>query len=134
MDYNKQESMFLANLADDDSKSSKSDVCVNSRKHVITRRDGKKKIFVTFFETNYGNDFVINAKTNQPYPQVRYGSRHEDGLFSVVYATGETGQTPAILFYDSPQEYERHFNLKLKNETKQRWNKKQLQYKLSMLK
>lgn len=132
MDYSKQESLFLA-LQDDDTKSSRSDASVvNSRKHVIVRKDGKKKNFITAFETNYGNTFVMNAKTNQPY-DVRYGSKHEDGLFSVILATGETGQTPITLFYDNPEQYERHFRISLSKEAKHRWYKKQRVYNISRL-
>ena len=74
----------------------------------------------------------MNAKTNQPY-DAKYGSKDEDGLFSIILATGEFGQTPPILFYDSPEEYERHFGVNLSKETKQRWHKKQLSYRLSLM-
>ena len=51
----------------------------------------------------------------------RVGTSDEDLFFSVVLATGELGQEPMTLFYDSPEQYERHFFTKLSTEIKNSW-------------
>jgi hypothetical protein len=128
MDYEKQNQNRFLPIPEneEDSQSSKSSLLgLNKRKHTIVRKQryGKGKIFTAVFETNHTNTFCVNAKTNQQY-NVRFGAREERGLFSVILATGETGQTPLILFYDNPEQYERHFNLLLNPETKKTWYKK----------
>jgi hypothetical protein len=39
-------------------------------------------------------------------------------------ATGELGQTAPVLFYDNPEQYERHFFTKVPQQLKDRWNEK----------
>lgn len=118
---------------DEESQSTNSNIVEkHPRKHTIVRGRRVKKTHITFFETNYGNKFCMNAKTNQPY-KAKYGSKDEDGLFSVILSTGETGQTPPILFYDNPEQYEKHFDTYLSKETKQRWHKKQLKYRITLM-
>jgi len=127
MDYEKQSRFLPVPENDEDSQSSKSSLTgLNKRKHLIVRknRQGKGKVFTTVFETNYNNTFCTNAKTNQQY-NIKFGSKGEDTLFSVILATGESGQTPLILFYDNPEQYERHFNISLTPEAKKKWHKKQ---------
>lgn len=52
----------------------------------------------------------------------RVGSKDEDLFFSVLLATGELGQTAPLLFYDNPEQYERHFMIKLTQEKKDAWH------------
>ena len=54
----------------------------------------------------------------------RVGTKDEDLFFSVIIATGEFGQTPPTLFYDNPEQYERHFFVKLSRDLKTRWSTK----------
>ena len=61
-------------------------------------------------------DAVTGVRT-----QYRTCTADEDLFFSICMATGETGQEPAILFYDNPEQYERHFKTKVSNETKTQW-------------
>lgn len=133
MDETKENRFLPIPENDETSQSTKSkNETKNPRKHVLVRGKGKKKEVITFYETNNSNLYCMNAVTNWEY-SVKFGSRDEDKLFSVILATGETGQTPTILFYDSPEEYERHFNTRVSKEAKQRWNKKQINYKVSKL-
>jgi len=128
-----KENRFLPTPENDErSESTKSLDEKHPRKHMIIRGKGKKKRFITFFETNYANKFCMNAKTNQPY-KAKYGSKDEDGLFSVILSTGETGQTPPVLFYDSPEQYENHFGVDVSSETKFHWHKKQLKHRISLM-
>jgi len=49
------------------------------------------------------------------------GSKDEDIFFSVILATGETGQTPPTFYYDSPTQYETHFGCRLSPDIKAKW-------------
>ena len=54
-------------------------------------------------------------------------SLDQDLYFSVIIATGETNsKEPIILYYDSPEQYEKHFFIELDKETKDRWRVKNL--------
>jgi hypothetical protein len=133
MEYEAQNRFLPVPENDETSQASKKSVGVNPRKHLIVRKNRQgKKAFITVFETTYGNTYCMNARTNQPY-YAKFGSKDEDGLFSVILATGETGQTPLILFYDNPEQYERHFNITLSQTTKERWHKKKVGYGIGKL-
>ena len=129
MDYSKNDDRFLPIPENEEHEIDNVVKDVNPRKHVLRRKiDGVKHV-ITVFETNFSNTFAMNAITNTPY-KVRFGSKDEDSLFSVIIATGETGQTPLILFYDTPEQYERHFFVNLSPKTKQCWHKKTMKHRI----
>lgn len=81
------------------------------------------KVYVT---ANYPNAIILNAVTGTAFKfqngeYARVGTNHEDLFFSVLLATGEAGQTAALLFYDSPEQYERHTEDKFPSEGKAKW-------------
>ena len=129
MDYSKKDDRFLPIPENEERDDDNIVKYVNPRKHVLRRKIDKQKVYITVFETNFSNTHAMNAVTNIPY-KVKFGSRDEDSLFSVIIATGETGQTPLILFYDSPEQYERHFSVDLSPSTKQRWHKKSTKHRI----
>jgi len=129
MDYSKKDDRFLPIPENEEPDSEKVVKEINPRRHVLKRKVDRVKVFITVFETNFSNSFCMNAVTNIPY-KIELGSKDEDSLFSVIIATGETGQTPLILFYDSPEQYERHFQVDLSPATKQRWHKKTMKWRL----
>ncbi len=58
------------------------------------------------------------------------GSANEDLFFKVIDATGiNYKREPFVLFYDSPEQYERHHHTVVSNKSKERWNKKFLEAK-----
>jgi len=61
------------------------------------------------------------------------GSRDEDLFFKVSICTGQFGnKDPVTLFFDSPEEYEKHMFQELSKETKTDWlNKKNFCIKFS---
>ena len=87
----------------------------------------KKKVRVGFFETK-PNSIIKNAVTgtfqgaNAQY--FKSGTKQEDLFFSVMFATGEVGPTGVALFYDSPEQYERHFFIEVPQQIKDRWMQK----------
>lgn len=81
-----------------------------------------KRVKVEFHETTLTpNRFIKNAVTGVIEAPFRVGSADEDLFFSVMLSTGECGQTPPCLFYDSPEQYERHFFTSVSDEAKLRW-------------
>jgi hypothetical protein len=83
-----------------------------------------KKTRVEFFQTN-PNSIIKNAVTGTLQGTngllFRSGSKYEDLFFSVILATGELGQNAPTLFYDNPEQYERHFYTRVSAETKRAW-------------
>lgn len=73
---------------------------------------------------------IRNAVTGMFEKGYLVGSKDEDNFFSVILSTGETGPNPPLLFYDSPQQYERHFGVQISTETKSRWADKNLAARL----
>uniref|UniRef100_A0A6C0HSK0 Uncharacterized protein n=1 Tax=viral metagenome TaxID=1070528 RepID=A0A6C0HSK0_9ZZZZ len=132
MDYSKKDDRFLPIPENEENEEENIVKNLNPRKHVLKRIIDRQKTFITVFETNFSNTYAMNAVTNRPY-KIKFGSKGEDSLFSVIIATGETGQTPLILFYDSPEQYERHFFVRLSPKTKQLWHKKTTKHRIQTL-
>lgn len=88
--------------------------------------DTEKNVRVEFFPTSMAPNSAIKNAVSGAYQGTgnrlfRTGTKDEDLFFTVVIATGELGQTPPTLFYDNPEQYERHFFTKLSQETKEDW-------------
>ena len=91
--------------------------------------DTGKRVRVEFFPTSMTpNSHIKNAMTGlyqfsetRPF---RVGTKDEDLFFTIILATGELGQMPPTLFYDNPEQYERHFFTKLSRELKNDWENK----------
>lgn len=69
------------------------------------------------------NRLIRDAVTGHRTPY-RACTADEDLFYSVIIATGEAGNEPCVLFYDNPEQYERHFKTKVSPETKSRWIEK----------
>jgi len=101
--------------------------------HLVKRKIGKrKKTEIGYFTTSYVPESkIVNAITGLRYrdedPKCKYavGSIQEDLLFKVRISNGETGQEPVLLFYDSPEQCEKHQHFTLNQNMKETWlNKK----------
>lgn len=62
----------------------------------------------------------------------KVGSVSEDLYFKARICTGEMGPDSPSLFFDSPEQYERHIFAKLDDDTKTRWNQKNLAARRSL--
>ncbi len=54
----------------------------------------------------------------------RIGSVYADLYFKVVYATGEFGSETKSMYFDCPEQYERHLNTTISQEVKKKWTNK----------
>ena len=113
--------------------------------HIIKRSKNPRGHFaLEFYETPNSSDCRIrNAVTGLWYrddhPKCKYlvGSRQEDLFFKVRISTGEpeignkeNRKNTYLLFYDSPEQYERHQKTTVKQEEKEKWQEKNLVCKL----
>jgi len=90
--------------------------------HKIYRKVGGNKFPVELYETSYCPGFRIrNAITGSYEPGMKVGTKDEYLFFVAVLSTGETGPTPPHLYYDNPEQYERHFRCTIPTEMKEAW-------------
>ena len=91
--------------------------------NLIYRVVNGKTTKIAFYHTSTTpNMYIRDAITGVRCAPFRVGTADEDLFFSVILATGETGRRePAVLFYDNPEQYERHFYTKVSAETKRAW-------------
>jgi len=88
--------------------------------------NGRQRTMTTqFFSTvNNPGSRIRNATTGFS-ERHRCGSIYEDLYYKVTHATGEFGnKEPLTLFYDSPEQYEQHWNVRVTQENKERWQAK----------
>jgi hypothetical protein len=67
---------------------------------------------------------IRDAITGASTPMCRVGSIYEDLYFKVCFATGEFGSEPKTMFFDCPEQYERHLNASVSQSIKDRWTSK----------
>ena len=97
----------------------------------IKRKIDGKRVSVEIYSTpTHPGATIRNAVTGIYESGNLVGSLDEDNFFTVAFATGETGQNTPMLFYDSPQQYERHFGCQVSAEIKSKWAHKNLAARL----
>jgi hypothetical protein len=100
---------------------------IDKQYHKLARKINSKKESIEIYSTNVtpGN-MIRDAITGSRYPQYRVGSSNENLFFKVRIATGETGHDGATFFFDSPEQYERHFknSITIKQTEKEKWTNK----------
>jgi hypothetical protein len=84
---------------------------------------------VGFYVTPYTPGVTIRNALTGIYQNYKVGRREEDLFYKVVMATGEgrdgkLSQEPNQLFYDYPEQYERHWGASVSEETKSAWYEK----------
>jgi len=87
-------------------------------------KNGQIKKVACFASGSQGSS-IRNAITGVYNYSHKIGSFAEYLYFSVVIATGESKHgEPIILFYENPEQFERHFFVDVDQETKKRWLEK----------
>ena len=92
--------------------------------------DKNKKKKINIFNSSIQiNSHIINATTGFPCvdDNMKYytvGSKEEDLFFKVKFVSGENNIPGITLFYDSPEQYERHMNVTLSELTKVKYYEK----------
>lgn len=69
----------------------------------------------------------IRNAVSGTYYNYNVGSVYEDLLFKVIDSTGRNKRRdPLMLYYDNPEQYERHKHVRVSQESKDRWHKKHM--------
>jgi hypothetical protein len=105
-----------------------SDVHQNTKGFHLIKRQGKdgKWHNVEVFSSGSQGSTIRNAISGSYYHGDKVGSKNEDFYYKVGISTGDVGRDSVTLFYDSPEQYERHMYSTVGSETKQRWSEKQI--------
>ena len=95
--------------------------------HKVKRSIGGKSVKIEFYSTvlTPGNS-IRNAITGTKFKQYRVGSSDEYLFYKVrncVDATRRQGES-LTLFYDSPEQWERHFRCEVSQEDKLKWQQR----------
>jgi alpha-acetolactate decarboxylase len=104
--------------------------------HTVYIKVKGKKVKIKIHETiQHPNAKIINAVTGIPVyddddTKYKYvvGSRQEDDLFKVKMVSGVNGKG-VLLFYESPEQYEKHFACTVNEDIKKKWNDKSTRYR-----
>lgn len=127
-----EEDRFLPNNMDEDELSFQpyqtsirklmADTIENDPNMFRLKKNGRT---ITYFSCN-GNigRFIRNAVTGVVEKGDYVGSWKEDYYFKVNVATGGAGQRCNILFYDSPEQYEKHMMCEVSQQIKEKWREK----------
>jgi len=97
--------------------------------HKITRFFNGKKYEIDVYSTSTTPGFMIcDAITGSRYKDYRVGTSKEHLFFKVRLSTGELGKKCVdSLYFDSPEQYERHMKTTLSQSTKEKWLKKSME-------
>lgn len=88
-----------------------------------TWTDGKyyKRLTIENYGTGTTGSLIRNAVTGKKY-DIRVGSADEDILYKVNDVTARNGRRePLFLYYDSPEQFERHRFTRVSPDVKQKW-------------
>ena len=109
--------------------------------NVRRKKTPREKFSLEYYETShYPETRIRNAVTGYRYrddhPKLKYlvGSRQEDLFFKVTIANGENGNNPVNLFYDNPEQFEKHQKLIVSQQIKENWSKKNLNCRILNMK
>lgn len=105
----------------------------------IAKRNGREKFTIEYYATNSTPGTRIRCPiTGQRELNMFVGSRDEYLFYTCITSTGVNGnavkgisRTPDILYYDSPEQYERHWNTIVSVDEKKQWYTKYLAEKES---
>lgn len=91
--------------------------------HKFIKEVDGKLLKIGFYETNITPGSLIrSAVTGNRYEKFYVGSYIEDLFFKVCNTTIETGKrVPIFMFFDSPEQFEKHFRCTVNDESKKKW-------------
>jgi hypothetical protein len=93
--------------------------------HKFKRKVGMKTYEIEVYSTSTTPGRMIrDAISGTRYNQYRVGSCNEYLFFKVKISTGEIGKDGGSLFFDSPEQYERHTKSTISQAIKDNWLKK----------
>jgi hypothetical protein len=90
--------------------------------HKIKRNINHKSVDIEVYSTpNTPGKMIRDAITGSKYREYRVGSLNEYQFFKVRWGTGEMGRDGTSLYFDSPEQYERHTKTEISKTIKEKW-------------
>lgn len=89
---------------------------------------------ITYYSSGQKGTLIRNAISGTTQKGHLVGTRNEELYFKTNIATGEVGKSANILFYDSPEQYEKHMMCEISQNIKDTWGKKNLISRKALLK
>jgi len=103
--------------------------------HKIHRIINNKKKEIELYTSPLSSGLPIrDAITGSRYPNYKVGSKYEDLFFKTRLATGEFGEDQGCLFFDTPEQFERHMKIILSQDIKEKWQQKYIDSKTELFK
>jgi hypothetical protein len=94
-----------------------------------------KNLTIPVYASGQTGSTIRNAITGERSYNLKVGSYAEDLFFSSLVSSGHSSlvklgrRDPIVLFFDNPEQYERHMHTKVSNEVKSHWYKRYNQAK-----
>jgi hypothetical protein len=85
------------------------------------RYNGKKRVAVEFYTTNITPGSKIRNAITGVYQNFLVGSRSEDLFYKVANVSDVCRNDQHVMFFDSPEQYERHFHATVSQPCKEEW-------------
>ena len=93
---------------------------INGKKH-------SKKMSIQYYSSGPSGTRIINAISGTKTDFI-VGSNKENLFFKVIMSTGTHEGGSVTLFYNSPEEFEKHQNCFANPESKEKWYDKKMQF------
>lgn len=100
-------------------------------KNITLSNKTSKNVEIGLYGSGSHESSIRNAETGEYY-KYTVGSMDEDLFFKVMISSGVNPTGPITLFYDTPEQYERHQYIELDTLTKKKWEVKK-QHRLDIL-
>lgn len=101
---------------------------IDKEYHKFVRYVNHKKYEIEAYSTPIKIGFMIrDAITGNRYKQYKVGTNNEHLFFKVKWSTGEIKNKknePITLFYDSPEQFERHMKVTVSQSVKEKWSRR----------
>ena len=105
---------------------------IDSEYRTFTTKINRKNVKIQYYVTNQTpGRFIRDAVTGASCHPHRVGKQDETLYYKVAFARGNTqnlSRNGEILYYSSPQEYEKHMKVRIPEKDKQLWKDKFNQY------
>jgi hypothetical protein len=90
----------------------------------LKRRINNINVKVDVYASGELGTIIRNAITGEYYYGYKVGTVKEDLFYKTSVSTGETGNEAVVLFFENPEQYERHFYTQVDAADKERWYSK----------
>lgn len=100
--------------------------------YLLKRKLKNNNVNVEVYSSGGLGTNIRNAISGEYYYGHKVGSVKEDLFYKTSVSTSETGNEGVVLFFENPEQYERHFYTQVDAADKERWYNKYNQAKLKV--